>query len=233
MAQNSNNSYTYIIFDLDDTLCDYQEAKRNAISKVNHILREHGIDVDQFWKTYRVVEPVLWRQFLDKKIIKKEYRVRRYADPLRSLYEFPEELADELNRVYMKNANCAIELFEDVIPLLKILKEKQIIPVIFTSGPSDGQRDKLKALSLEELVEHIYISEEIGVSKPSVDAFEFVLKKLDAHPEEVLMVGDSLEDDIKGAEQAQIRAVLIDRDHKYQEYAGEKIDTLLDLLPLL
>jgi HAD superfamily hydrolase (TIGR01549 family) len=231
--RNCSRRYTHVIFDLDDTLCDYQTAKRNAIAHINKILEDNGMDSQQFWKIYELHEPVLWRKFLDKEISKKEYRIHRYADPLRGMYAFPDTLAYELNKVYMDYANQNIDLFEDVIPVIKILKEKGITPVILTSGPSDGQRDKVSALSLTEHIKHIYISEEIGASKPSPEAFEAVLRDLHLHPDEVLMVGDSVEDDIEGAKKAGLRAILLDRWQKYPGYRGEKIENLLELAALL
>ena len=219
-----------VIFDLDDTLCDYQKARKNAIIHVNAILMNNGIDTDIFWDNYHKKEPVLWREFMDGTITKEEYRIRRYKNalPLDSY-----ELAEKLNRVFMDEANHNIELFEDVIPLLDILNMKGIKQAILTNGPSDGQRDKIKALVLEKYIQNIYISEEIGLSKPNRDAFEYVVKQLHEEPYTVVMVGDSLEEDIKGAEKAGIKAILIDRKNKYIDYTGERIVTLMELQNIL
>lgn len=219
-----------VIFDLDDTLCDYQKARKNAITHVNAILVNNGIDTDKFWDNYQKKEPVLWRAFMDDTITKEEYRIRRYKDAL------PEdfcELAEKLNRVYMEEANHNIQLFEDVIPLLEMLNMKGIKPAILTNGPSDGQRDKIRALSLEKYIQNIYISEEIGLSKPNRDVFEYVVRKLHVEPCTVVMVGDSLEEDIKGAELAGIKAILIDRMNKYKNYTGARIMTLMELQNIL
>jgi putative hydrolase of the HAD superfamily len=231
--KSTHSQYNYVIFDLDDTLCDYEKAKRNAINYVNKILKRHKIDIHQFWENYELMEPVLWRKFCDKTITKREYRIRRYADALQGLYEPAQNLADELNCIYMREANHNVELFSDVIPLFNVMKKKEIEPVILTNGPSDGQRDKVKALALDQHIQYLYISEEIGLSKPDPSVFEYVLQELKAAPSEVVMVGDSVEGDIKGAEEAGIEAVLIDRKNRYKGYTGVKIDNLLDLVQLL
>jgi putative hydrolase of the HAD superfamily len=219
-----------VIFDLDDTLCDYQKARKNAITHVNAILMNNGIDTDKFWDNYYRKEPVLWREFMDDIITKEEYRIRRYKDALpKDSYK----LAEKLNCVYMDEANHNIELFEDVIPLLEILNMEGIKPAILTNGPSDGQRDKIRALNLEKYIQNIYISEEIGLSKPNRDVFEYVVKELHEKPCTVVMVGDSLEEDIKGAEMAGINAFLIDRKNKYINYTGARIVTLLELQNIL
>ncbi|MEG4217412.1 HAD family hydrolase [Microcoleus sp. Pol14C6] len=100
---------------------------------------------------------------------------------------------------------------------------------MLTNGPSDGQRDKIKALKLAQYIKKIYISEEIGLCKPSCKVFEFVMNDLNIEPSQVLMVGDSMEDDIEGAEQFGIKTVLVDRKGKYFDYQGTKIFDLSSL----
>ena len=48
-----------------------------------------------------------------------------------------------------------------------------------------------------------------------------------------MMVGDSIENDIDGAEQAGIKAVLIDRGKIHSGYTGTKIGALSEVIPLL
>lgn len=223
----------YVIFDLDDTLCDYQKAKKNAISLVNRVLELSGIDVNQFWKSYSLIEPTLFRQFLNGVISRDEYRLRRYADVIQGAHENPLAFSSALNSIYMKEANHAITLFDDVIPLLKTLEEKEINTAVLTNGPSDGQRDKIKALKLAQYIKKIYISEEIGFCKPSCKVFEFVIHDLNIEPSQVLMVGDSIEDDIEGADKFGIKTVLVDRKGKYFDYQGTRIFDLSSLKEML
>lgn len=223
----------YVIFDLDDTLCDYQKAKKNAISLVNRVLELSGIDVNQFWNSYSLIEPTLFRQFVNKVISRDEYRLRRYADVIQGAHENPLAFSLALNSIYMKEANHAITLFDDVIPLLKTLEKKEINTAILTNGPSDGQNDKIKELKLAQYINKIYISEEIGFCKPSSKVFEFVIHDLNIAPSQVLMVGDSIEDDIEGAEQLGIKTVLVDRKGKYFDYHGTRIFNLSSLKEML
>jgi putative hydrolase of the HAD superfamily len=223
----------HIIFDFDDTLCDYQKVKENEKSHINAILKTHGIDIDAFWNHYNLVEPMLFRQFADRSIAREEYRIRRFADVLQGSHEKFRELSSELNQIYIQETTRKIELFEDTMPLLKALRAKEIEAVILTNGMSDSQRAKFKNLGLSRYIQRIYIGEEIGFSKPNRKAFEYVLRDLDAAASNVLMVGDSIENDIDGAEQAGIQAVLIDRGNRYREHTGTRIATLSELIKLL
>ena len=222
----------HIIFDADDTLYDYQKAEENAKSHINKVLNTLAIDIDAFWNRFSRIAPALFRQFADRSITRDEYRMRRFADVLQGSHEKFRELSSELNRIYIQETTHKIELFEDTIPLLKILPANNIETAILTNGPSDSQRAKFKNLGLSRYIQRIYIGEEIGFSKPDRKAFEYVLRDLNAAASDVLMVGDSIENDINGAEQAGIKAVLIDRENRYSEHTGTKIFTLSELMKL-
>ena len=223
----------HIIFDLDDTLCDYRKAKENARPHINEVLKTFGIDIDGFWNRFNRVEPLLFRQFADRSLTRDEYRIRRFADVLEGSHPRFLEISSELNHIHMRETNQKTELFYDTIPLMKVLRAKDIEAVILTNGPSDGQRAKFKTLGLSRYIQRIYISEEIGFSKPNRRAFEFVLRDLDAAVPDVLMVGDSIENDIDGAEQAGIKAVLIDRGDIHSGNTGIRIGTLSEVIELL
>lgn len=223
-----------VIFDLDNTLCDYQTAMRNAKSQVGVLLQEAGLaDLGAFWQAYQEREPGLYRQFLDRQISRDEYRIRRYADLLQGRHESPETLSAELNRVYMQEANHNVRYYDDVLPLLAELRALGIATAVLTNGPSDGQRDKFAALQLYWNVDKLFCSEEIGLSKPDPQSFRHVLNELQAEAFHTLMVGDSLETDIRGAERAGLHAVLIDRDGKHSDYAGRKARHLQEIPALL
>ena len=222
----------YIIFDADDTLFDFQNAEGNAKSRINEVLKTHALDLDAFWNRFNRVVPALFRQFPDGSITKEEYRFRRFADVLQGTHGRICELTPELNRIYIQEITHKTGLFADAIPMLKILGAKEIEVVILTNGPSDSQKAKFKTVGLSRYIRSIYIGEEIGFFKPNREAFEYVLYDLDAPASEVLMVGDSIEDDIYGAERAGIKAVLIDRRNRHSAYTGTRIATLLELIKL-
>lgn len=220
----------HIIFDADDTLFDFQKAEGNAKSRINQVLKMHALDLDAFWNRFNRAAPALFRQFADGFITIDEYRFHRFADVLQGTHGRISELTSELNRIYIQEITHKIELFADAIPMLKVLGAKEIEAVILTNGPSDSQRAKFKTVGLPRYIRSIYIGEEIGFFKPNREAFEYVLRDLGAANSEVLMVGDSIEDDIYGAEQAGIKAVLIDRRNRYNGFTGTRIASFGELI---
>ena len=74
-------------------------------------------------------------------------------------------------------------------------------------------------------------SYDIGIPKPDPRIFRHTIDLLGVHPSEAVMVGDSLEADIKGALGAGLQAVLID--DGFSEWGGPKIMELSELPDLL
>lgn len=56
----------------------------------------------------------------------------------------------------------------------------------------------------------MYISEEIGLTKPDKSFFDYVLKNTNLKNDEVIMLGDSLTSDIAGALNAKIKPIWLD-----------------------
>jgi putative hydrolase of the HAD superfamily len=170
----------------------------------------------------------LFRAFLLHELTREGYRRLRYALPL-AAQQADQGLASQLNALYMHMANQGATLFADVLPVLQALVHGGVRMALLTNGPSDGQRVKLAALGIAELFGKIYISEEIGAAKPH--AFQHVLADLGVAPAQLLMVGDSLHDDIEGARAWQINTLLLDRQQRYPHYEGATIASLKALIP--
>ena len=70
-----------------------------------------------------------------------------------------------------------------------------------TNSDSDEAqvRRALARVGLDHFFEKIFVSAAIGAEKPSPAFFRAVLNGLDSLPEEIVMVGDSYENDVRGA----------------------------------
>jgi len=72
-------------------------------------------------------------------------------------------------------------------------------------------RSILGEIGLSGLVDDVVVSAEAGVAKPAPEIFELALRRLQCSAARAVMVGDSPETDIAGAQRAGVRPVLIDR----------------------
>ncbi len=70
------------------------------------------------------------------------------------------------------------------------------------------------------------ISAIFGAAKPDPKIFRAALEKANVKAEESVHVGDSLEDDVRGAYQAGIRAIWLDRSGRREKLAGHEREVL-------
>ena len=80
---------------------------------------------------------------------------------------------------------------------------------LLTNGPADIQRLKLDQSGLADCFDAVVVSGEVGVGKPSAEAFGRVLDALSVGPDDAVMVGDSWERDVRGAVSAGITPIWV------------------------
>lgn len=120
------------------------------------------------------------------------------------------------------------ELYEDVLPVLDLLKERGVkIGLV-----SNTSRDLSAFVAHFNLPVDAWVwSGRHGKVKPSPTIFMVVLDELGVAPEAAVMVGDSLQDDVEGARALGMRAYLVDREGRTG--VEDAIPTLLALPALI
>jgi putative hydrolase of the HAD superfamily len=122
------------------------------------------------------------------------------------------------------------ELFPDVVPLLETLRACDCRVGLVSN--TDRELEPFAA-QLGIGVDFALASRAHGRRKPCATIFAAALALGGASAEAAVMVGDNLDDDIEGAIRCGLRAILVDRNERYSEYAGERIRGLDELAPLL
>jgi putative hydrolase of the HAD superfamily len=95
------------------------------------------------------------------------------------------------------------------LDLVRRLHGAGVLVGILTNGPGDIQRLKLGQLGIDEYLTTSVVSGEAGVGKPDPAVFELVLEGLATSPADTVMVGDSWNRDIEGAETVGMRSIWI------------------------
>lgn len=98
-------------------------------------------------------------------------------------------------RAYLRHS----QLFDGVKNFLYELRAHNIKSVIITDLTAQIQFRKLIHFNIDGLIDYVVSSEEAGSDKPNKEIFMLALKKVDCKPDEVWMIGDSMEKDIQGA----------------------------------
>ncbi len=101
-------------------------------------------------------------------------------------------------------------LFPDVFPVLQEAKKRKLTVGIVSNWDS-RLFGICEGLGLSPYLDFILASAVVGAAKPNSKIFLEALRRAQVLPEEAVHVGDSLIDDIWGAEQVGIRGILIDR----------------------
>jgi FMN phosphatase YigB (HAD superfamily) len=102
------------------------------------------------------------------------------------------------------------ELFSDVRPALARLRRRYRIGII--SNTQSFDLDVLRREGLPALVDDILLSSECGLLKPDPAMYHLAARRLGLAPSSLVMVGDSLADDVRGARAAGLRAIWLRRD---------------------
>jgi putative hydrolase of the HAD superfamily len=116
---------------------------------------------------------------------------------------------------YHKEKIDKIKLYKDVRPCLKKLRKRGIKTAIATDGLPIKQYEKILRLEINDLIDFVAISDEIGIRKPNPKLFEYFLNKFGLKGKETVYIGDRLENDIRPAIENNIHAILIHRGGKY------------------
>lgn len=82
-----------------------------------------------------------------------------------------------------------------------------------TNGSAVAQERKLRVSGLDRLFDGIFISDKIGAEKPTVEFFDRVFQQIPEGRGEVIIIGDSLTSDIRGANNAGIACCWYSPEH--------------------
>lgn len=203
-----------ICFDLDNTLFSHEAAFEKAIrhcyKKQLEDWQKKGlsfepVDEDVWFDLFKHNSDLYWDQFENKIIDASTYRRMRYDDTMTAFgLPYCDEEADEFHELYYHIVYQFSEPFEGMEQLFQRLRAEGVKIGIITNGTVDTQYKKVTELSLDEYIEKecIFISEQLGISKPDKQIFSHALEVLDACETGILFVGDSWEHDVVGAIEA-------------------------------
>ena len=168
-----------VIFDLDDTLYPEIEYVKSGFKKIAERFKMPELELE------------LWQSF------------ERGGKPIDDVFNAHEiiNLKDEALHVY-RFQKPTIRLFDGVEDMLKRLHKSYKIGII-TDGRPEGQHAKIDALGLEDKVDEIIITDELGgieYRKPNPAAFILMQQKLGAQFKKIVYVGDNPKKDFQAPE---------------------------------
>ena len=195
-----------IIFDLDNTLYDYDRCDKIAQLRFQKYCEEIlHIPKDVFVQTYAQAKQDVKQQLGN--VGAAHNRMLYMQRMLELVKQKPMSYALELYDVYWNAMLHEMIPFNYVIPLFEWLKKENIEIGILTDLTAHIQHRKLRTLKLDSYVDVIVTSEEAGAEKPDRLPFELIIRKMGITPDRLIMVGDSLIKDCEGAEKCGIESI--------------------------
>lgn len=190
--------FSHIIFDADRTLFDFDRSERDAFRDT---ALAFGIRcTDALYEQYQKVNDAFWKLHEEGKIEKDILRVKRFETLFAGASVEAEPAA--FNAAYTRCLSEKSYLFDGALDLCASLSGSYPL-LLATNGTACVQEKRFALSPIRKFFKRIYISEQVGYTKPDPRFFAHIIQKEGiAEPRGVLMVGDSLRADIVGAKGA-------------------------------
>ncbi|MBE6573223.1 MAG: noncanonical pyrimidine nucleotidase, YjjG family [Ruminococcaceae bacterium] len=197
--------YTTILFDSDDTLLDFKASERKAIAEA---FERASLNYDaEVSADYSEINHSLWKALERGELTTDELLVRRFELLFeKHSYDYDPKSFNDLYFYCLSETDFTVDGAREVLESLYGRYELNII----TNGVGYIQSSRLGNADIAKYFKHIFISGEIGANKPSMIFFDHVLENLcEKDKSRILVIGDSLTSDIKGACNAGLDSIYI------------------------
>ena len=172
--------YKAILWDVDGTLLNFLKSENAAIKEC---FQHFGLPecTDEMVGVYSAINEGYWK-LLERGVTCDEA---------------------EFNALYQRTLGSHIFPNDNGIELVRSLKGR-VHQYAVTNGSAVAQERKLSVSGLDKLFDGIFISDKVGAEKPATEFFDRVFEQIPENREDVIIVGDSLTSDIRGANNAGI-----------------------------
>jgi putative hydrolase of the HAD superfamily len=212
--------YQHIFFDLDHTLWDFERNSEETISELFHELKmaERGVvSARNLYLSFERANREAWDLYHLNKIDKEELRISRFSRTLaeNGITDHP-ELAEMMAQFYLSVCPTKPHLFDGSIEILDHLVSKYPLYLI-SNGFAETTDMKVQASEITKYFKTVITPTHSGFKKPEKEMFLFALSKANCKPEQAIMIGDDLQADILGAQNAGIDQVFFNPNKKTHE----------------
>ncbi len=195
----------YVIFDLDDTILDFHRGEIEGLTK---IFKKYGIPKDQIKlgiKKYLKINADVWHkieQGYNRETLLHTRFTKLFAEMNLSVDGF------KVEQEYRQMNSHNYYIKAGAKTMLANLKGAGLQLIVGTNGVKKTQLRRLDGSGVGKFFNDVFISEDIGYSKPDPRFFDSIFKeKPKMNPKNSIMVGDSLLSDIHGANNVNLSSI--------------------------
>lgn len=191
-----------VLWDIDGTLLNFEAAETYAIRACFAALGL-GECTDAMLADYSGINRKYWQRLERGELTKPQVLEGRFLEFF-GKYGLDTGCVAQFNARYQVALGDTFCFHENGLETVQALRG-HVRQYAVTNGTAIAQKRKLAGSGLDQLLDGVFISEEVGVEKPGVEFFHRVFGQIgEFSPEEVLIVGDSLTSDIRGGNNAGI-----------------------------
>ncbi|MCG8577946.1 MAG: YjjG family noncanonical pyrimidine nucleotidase [Flavobacteriales bacterium] len=224
----------HIFFDLDHTLWDFDRNSSETLAELfeSYKLGDEIESSETFIAKYQEINNQFWKLYREGKIEKAKLRYIRFMQTfeifgLKKDQKFAEQFAADYLEVCPHKTN----VFPGTFETLEHLAGKYPLHII-TNGFKEVQGIKMEKSGLGKYFDLILSSEDVGVNKPDPRVFNRALELTNASHNNSVMIGDTYEADIVGAENVGMKAILFNPSKANIEAKTNQIYHLTELIDI-
>ena len=184
----------FLFLDLDDTILDFHKAERIAISKT---FQTFGLEpTEAVLDRYHVINRQHWERLEKGELTREQVLQGRFEVLFREMGRSADAAA--ITRTYEHNLSIGHYFLPGAREALDALG-KHCRLYLASNGTASVQQGRLTSAGLYPVFEKVFVSQELGFNKPSIEFFNACTRQIPGYdPKKAMMVGDSLTSDIQG-----------------------------------
>lgn len=170
----------YVVFDFDDTLYDTKIYFSSAFEAISSYLADK----------FKIDKSEIKARLLKTLKEKGPSYTKLFDDTLKHFNIHSNKTVKKLVGIFYAAPTNSIKLYDDAKTFIDGLKSKGCVLILMTDGSFVKQRRRIAALRLDQMMDYIICCNDVGYKKPSYRLYEYLLKFLKCHPQDILVIGD-------------------------------------------
>ncbi|HII71539.1 TPA: HAD-IIIA family hydrolase [Candidatus Woesearchaeota archaeon] len=215
-----------VIFDIDNTLVDFLKLKKSCIQPAVAAMVKKGLKVSEE-EGVRLVYKLYEKYGMEYKLI--------FQELLKEVGQSDYKILAAGILAYRKAR--VVKPYPGVVDVLKELRRKGVKLAIVSDAPNLKAYIRLVAMGIEDYFDVIVAYDDTKHHKPASLPFEKAVRELAVKPQEVIMIGDMPDKDVKGAKDMGFISVFalygnetVDKGESGADYEIEKVNELLAVI---
>lgn len=194
-----------LLFDLDQTLLDFHTSEHIALKTIMEMNSQ--VFTEERYDSFKQINKKLWLEFEKGMISKAELFETRFKvlfeecgcntdgmDLMKINSDFIDRMSQ--NGILMDGALDFLKKVVESVPDVRIY--------VITNGAAKNAKGRIASTGLNDYICDLFVSESMGVSKPSHEYFDIVKKAVNEPDKSCIVIGDSLTSDMLGAKNADL-----------------------------